>query len=79
MRISITAGIPENEIRRKHSENTKNPEMTEERWHTDLGVLGLRSDGKTQRRYWGTRVHENWQNLGMDNNETETRQADDEK
>ena len=33
MQISITAGIPENEMRRKLSENTKNPVMTEECWH----------------------------------------------
>ena len=29
MQISLTVGIPENERRRKISDNTKNPEMTE--------------------------------------------------
>ena len=44
MQISITAGIPENKMQRKHSENTKNPEMTEEWWDRDSGQFGLRSD-----------------------------------
>ena len=69
MQISITAGIPGNERRREHSENTKNPEMTE----SDTDHM------KTQRRYWGTREHGNWQNLGMNDTDNKPGQADTEK
>ena len=48
MQISITAGIPENKIRRKHLENTKNLEMTDEWQDTNSGMLGLRSDKNTE-------------------------------
>ena len=50
MQISITAGILEKEIRRKHSENTKNPEMTEEWLDTDcrLAELGMNDTNNEQ-------------------------------
>ena len=48
MQISITVGIPENEIWRKLSENTKNPGMTEDWQDIDSGMLGLRSDENTE-------------------------------
>ena len=52
MQISMTAEIPENEMRRKLSENTKNPKITKEQLDTDLG-----DQTETQRHDWGTRVH----------------------
>ena len=77
MQISITAGIPENEIQRKHSENTKNLEMTEEWQDTDLGVLGLRSHENTETLLGNTSA---WirQNHGMNNTVNEQWQADEE-
>ena len=47
MQISITAGNTENEMRRKLSENTKNPEKTKECLGTDSGMLGLDRNTET--------------------------------
>ena len=71
MQMSITAGIPENEIRRNHSENSKNPEMTEECRDKDSAQIRRKHRDVTG----GTRVHENWQKLGMNDTETETRKS----
>ena len=52
-------------------ENAKNPEITEEWLDTDLGRAQAQIQQK-QRHDWGTRVHENWQDVR--NNNTDGKQ-----
>ena len=65
-------------MRRKLSENTKNPEITKEQLDTDSGVLGVRSDRNTETWLRNTSAC-NWQNVWMDDTDNEQDRMDDEK
>ena len=78
MQISITVEIPENEMQRKLSKSTKNPEMTEEWWDTDSGVLRLRSHRNTE-TWLGNTSAWNWQNVGINDTDDEQGRQDNEK